>query len=93
MHYTTSLLRRIALGAMHVAAMPRLTRKLLFEVFLPGLLFEAAHRLEVRELRENWRTISSISVPVRQPRIPVVLGGLRVAVMWTDRIKKSWCWP
>ena len=45
--YTTSLLLAgIALGAMHVATLPHLTRDLLFEVFLPGLLFEAAYHLE-----------------------------------------------
>ena len=62
--YTTSLLLAgIALGAMHVAALPHLTRELLFEVFLPGLLFEAAYHLEVRELRENAWTISVLAIP------------------------------
>jgi CPA1 family monovalent cation:H+ antiporter len=62
--YTTSLLLAgIALGAMHVAALPHLTRELLFEVFLPGLLFEAAYHLEVHELRENSWTISLMAIP------------------------------
>ncbi|MDQ2665537.1 MAG: sodium:proton antiporter, partial [Gemmatimonadota bacterium] len=62
--YTTSLLLAgIALGAMHFASLPHLTRELLFEVFLPGLLFEAAYHLEVHELRENSWTISLMAVP------------------------------
>ncbi|MEO8335540.1 MAG: sodium:proton antiporter [bacterium] len=62
--YTTSLLiAGIGLGAMHVASLPHLTRDLLFEVFLPGLLFEAAYHLEVHELRENSWTISLMAVP------------------------------
>ncbi|MEO5814336.1 MAG: cation:proton antiporter, partial [Gemmatimonadaceae bacterium] len=62
--YTSSLLiAGIALGAMHVASLPHLTRDLLFEVFLPGLLFEAAYHLEVHELRENSWTISLMAVP------------------------------
>ena len=62
--YTTSLLLAgIALGAMNVAALPHLTRDLLFEVFLPGLLFEAAYHLEVHELRENSWTISLLAIP------------------------------
>ncbi len=62
--YTTSLLLAgIALGSMHVAALPHLTHDLLFEVFLPGLLFEAAYHLEVHELRENSWTISLMAVP------------------------------
>ncbi|MEO7457690.1 MAG: cation:proton antiporter [Gemmatimonadaceae bacterium] len=62
--YTTSLLLAgIALGAMHLAALPHLTHDLLFEVFLPGLLFEAAYHLEVRELRENARAIALMAIP------------------------------
>lgn len=62
--YTASLLvTGIALGAMHVAALPHLTKELLFAVFLPGLLFEAAYHLEVRELRENAWTISALAIP------------------------------
>ncbi len=62
--YATSLLLAgIALGAMHVTALPHLTRELLFEVFLPGLLFEAAYHLEIHELRENSWTIGLMAVP------------------------------
>ena len=43
----------VAAGAMHVVAILHLTKELLFALFLPGLLFEAAYHLEWRELREN----------------------------------------
>jgi NhaP-type Na+/H+ and K+/H+ antiporters len=56
--YTAALLVvGVALGAAHVAALPHLTRELLFAVFLPGLLFEAAYHIELYELRENAWTI------------------------------------
>lgn len=42
---------------------PHLTKDLLFTVFLPGLLFEAAFHLEWRELRENVISIGSLAVP------------------------------
>src|SRR4051812_39036419 len=62
--YTAALLVvGVALGATHVAALPHLTRELLFAVFLPGLLFEAAYHLEVRKLRENAWTIGALAVP------------------------------
>ena len=57
------LLAGIALGATHLVPLPHLTRELLFAVFLPGLLFEAAYHLEIRELRENSWTISALAVP------------------------------
>jgi CPA1 family monovalent cation:H+ antiporter len=62
--YTAALLLAgVALGAMHLAALPHLTKELLFAVFLPGLLFEAAYHLEIRELRENAWTIGALAVP------------------------------
>jgi monovalent cation:H+ antiporter, CPA1 family len=62
--YTAALLLAgVALGALHVAALPHLTKELLFAVFLPGLLFEAAYNLEVRELRDNAWTIGTLAVP------------------------------
>ena len=40
----------VALGALHIVTLPPLTKELLFDIFLPGLLFEAAYHLEVREI-------------------------------------------
>jgi monovalent cation:H+ antiporter, CPA1 family len=62
--YTAALLLvGVALGGMHIVALPHLTKELLFALFLPGLLFEAAYHLEVRELRENAWAIGALAVP------------------------------
>ncbi|HEX3866145.1 MAG TPA: cation:proton antiporter [Gemmatimonadaceae bacterium] len=62
--YTAALLLvGVALGASHVVALPHLTKDLLFAIFLPGLLFEAAYHLEVQELRENAYAIGALAVP------------------------------
>ncbi|MEO7456340.1 MAG: sodium:proton antiporter [Gemmatimonadaceae bacterium] len=62
--YTAALLfAGVALGATHVVPLPHLTKDLLFAVFLPGLLFEAAYHLEVHELRDNAWTITALAVP------------------------------
>jgi CPA1 family monovalent cation:H+ antiporter len=62
--YTAALLLvGVALGALHLVAIPHLTKELLFALFLPGLLFEAAYHLEVHELRENAWAIGALAVP------------------------------
>jgi len=62
--YTAALLLTgVALGGLHLVALPHLTKELLFALFLPGLLFEAAYHLEVRELRENAWAIGALAVP------------------------------
>ena len=53
----------MVLGGLHVVALPHLTKDLLFALFLPGLLFEAAYHLEVGELRDNAWTIGVLAVP------------------------------
>ena len=66
--YTAGLLLAgVALGATHVVALPHLTKELLFAIFLPGLLFEAAYHLEVHELRENAFAIGTLAVPGSWP--------------------------
>jgi CPA1 family monovalent cation:H+ antiporter len=62
--YTAALLLAgVVLGASHVVDLPHLTKELLFAIFLPGLLFEAAYHLEVHELRENALAIGALAVP------------------------------
>jgi monovalent cation:H+ antiporter, CPA1 family len=51
----------VGVGA-HVEAL-RLSSDLVFYVFLPILLFEAAFNLEARQLREQWRRIAALAVP------------------------------
>ena len=41
----------------------KLTRHLILVTFLPGLLFEAAFHLDLRELKDNTRAISVLAVP------------------------------
>jgi CPA1 family monovalent cation:H+ antiporter len=53
----------LALGlGTHVESV-RLSADLVFYVFLPVLLFEAAFNLEARHLREQWRRIVTLAVP------------------------------
>jgi CPA1 family monovalent cation:H+ antiporter len=62
--YTVALvLTGLGLGALGVIEPPHLTEELLFAVFLPGLLFEAAFHLDFNSVRQNSRTILSLAVP------------------------------
>lgn len=62
--YTVGLvLAGLLFGALHLIAPPHLTRDLLFAVFLPGLVFEAAFNIGARSVRENWMTIGALAVP------------------------------
>src|SRR5689334_24474748 len=62
--YTVALvLVGLILGAFQVVDPPRLTKELLFTVFLPGLLFEAAFNLNAREFRKNGLAITSLAIP------------------------------
>lgn len=62
--YTVALvLVGLGLGAAHLVAPPHLTKELLFAVFLPGLLFEAAFHLDGHEVARNKLTIATLAVP------------------------------
>ena len=62
--YTVALvLTGLALGILHLFTPPHLTKELLFSVFLPGLLFEAAFHIEFREFWRNRLAIASLAVP------------------------------
>ncbi len=62
--YTVALvLAGLALGATHFVEGVHLTKDLLYSVFLPGLVFEAAYHLELAEFRRNARAILTLSVP------------------------------
>lgn len=62
--YTVALvLVGLILGAFQVVDPPRLTKELLFTVFLPGLLFEAAFNLNAREFWKNGLAITSLAIP------------------------------
>lgn len=53
----------LGLGATHLKGSTHLTKELLFAVFLPGLIFEAAYHLPFSEFRKNARAIVMLSVP------------------------------
>ena len=50
-------------GQLQLVSPPELTKDLLFALFLPGLVFEAAYNIHVTELRSSWRTIATLAVP------------------------------
>ena len=57
--YTVALvIVGLAIGALHVVDAPKLTKELLFTVFLPGLLFEAAFHIEPAAFRRMWVALS-----------------------------------
>jgi len=62
--YTVALVvAGLGLGAAHAFAPPHLTKELLFAVFLPGLLFEAAFHLHFDKFWENRLAVFSLAVP------------------------------
>ena len=78
--YTVALvLVGLALGAFRVIEPPHLTKDLLFTVFLPGLLFEAALNLNAREFWRNRLAISALAVP--GVVVAIVLTGLMAAAV------------
>jgi CPA1 family monovalent cation:H+ antiporter len=62
--YTVALVfAGLLLGTLHLFEPPHLTKELLFTVFLPGLLFEAAFHIEFREFWRNKLAITALAVP------------------------------
>jgi CPA1 family monovalent cation:H+ antiporter len=62
--YTVALvLTGLALGQLHVFEPLHLTQELLFAVFLPGLLFEAAFHLDIGEVGRDRALILTLAVP------------------------------
>jgi CPA1 family monovalent cation:H+ antiporter len=62
--YTVALVfAGLVLGLMHIFEAPHLTKALLFSIFLPGLLFEAAFHIEFKQFWRNRIAISSLALP------------------------------
>lgn len=62
--YTVALvLTGLVLGILNLFTPPHLTKELLFSIFLPGLLFEAAFHIEFREFWRNRLAIVLLAVP------------------------------
>ena len=53
----------LLVGSLHLLEPPRLTKELLFSIFLPGLIFEAAYNIHADELRRSWRAVSTLAGP------------------------------
>ncbi len=62
--YTVGLvLAGLLLGVAHLFPAPELNRSLLFSIFLPGLIFEAAFHIDFQELWRNRVTVTSLAIP------------------------------
>ncbi len=62
--YTVALvITGLALGLLHAFQAPLLNKELLFSVFLPGLIFEAAFHIDFKEFWRNRLAIVSLAVP------------------------------
>jgi len=62
--YTVALvITGLVLGLLHAFEAPHLTKALLFNVFLPGLLFEAAFHIEFKQFWRNRLAITSLALP------------------------------
>ncbi|HEY6828160.1 MAG TPA: cation:proton antiporter, partial [Gemmatimonadaceae bacterium] len=66
----------LGLGLSGVLHPPALTKELLFAVFLPGLIFEAAVELDADEFWRNRITIVSLALPGVILATPLVAAGL-----------------
>jgi CPA1 family monovalent cation:H+ antiporter len=63
-------------GQLNLVSPPQLTKELLFALFLPGLVFEAAYNIHISELRSSWRTIAALAVPGVMVSIALVAGAM-----------------
>jgi CPA1 family monovalent cation:H+ antiporter len=62
--YTVALvIAGLVLGGLHLFPAPHLTQELLYTIFLPGLLFEAAFHIEFEDFWRNRIAISALAVP------------------------------
>jgi CPA1 family monovalent cation:H+ antiporter len=62
--YTVALvLAGLFLGLIHFLEPPHLTKTLLFSIFLPGLLFEAALHMNFEQFWRNRLTILTLAIP------------------------------
>jgi CPA1 family monovalent cation:H+ antiporter len=62
--YTVALVvTGLVLGMLHAFEAPHLTKALMFGIFLPGLLFDAAFHLEFKQFWRNRLAIASLALP------------------------------
>jgi CPA1 family monovalent cation:H+ antiporter len=69
--YTVALVvAGLTLGVTHTLSPPHLTRELLYAVFLPGLIFEAAFHLDFKKFWSNKLAIHASRCPACSSRRP-----------------------
>lgn len=62
--YTVALIGvGLLIGAIHIFHPPQLTQELLYAIFLPGLIFEAAVHLKISDLLKDFWTLIALVVP------------------------------
>jgi len=62
--YTVALVAvGLVVGSLNLVEPHTLTKSLLFALFLPGLVFEAAYNIHIAELRRSWRTVTVLAGP------------------------------
>jgi monovalent cation:H+ antiporter, CPA1 family len=90
--YTVALvLTGLILGGFQLFPAPHLTKNLLFGIFLPGLIFEAAFHINLREFRDNCITLFSFAVPgVIASTVLVTL--ILTPVLGTTRLAPGFDW-
>ena len=75
--YTVALvLAGLAIGSLGSLSVPHLTKELLYGLFLPGLLFEAALHIALDEQKQNARTVLTLAIPGVLVSILVIGGSL-----------------
>jgi Na+:H+ antiporter len=79
----------LLLGLSGLLHPPTLTKELLFALFLPGLIFEAAVELDADEFWRNRFTIFSLALPGVILATPIVAAGL-VFALWPTDVAISW---
>jgi NhaP-type Na+/H+ or K+/H+ antiporter len=89
--YTVALvLTGLALGILNLFTPPHLTKELLFSVFLPGLLFEAAFHIEFSEFWRNRLAVVSLAVPGVAVALTTVI---LPPVLGTLHLEQGFAWP
>ena len=91
--YTVALvLSGLALGVLNLFTPPHLTKELLFSVFLPGLLFEAAFHIEFRDFWRNRLTVASLAVPGVAAAVALT-AMILTPVVSTLHLEQDFTWP
>lgn len=91
--YTVALvLAGLVLGIARLFEPPHLTKELLYAVFLPGLLFEAAFHLEFRDFWRDRVAIAALAVPGVAAAIALTAVILE-PIIKTFELGASFGWP